>query len=415
MNAPQPWTPAEEALRLIMSRIQPVTDACFVPMRSALGRVLAEDIRAPFDVPGSDNSAMDGYACRIADLSPDESAELRVTARAMAGAADPATAVAPGECARIMTGAVIPAGADIVIPQEEAETLDDGRVRIVAAARKAGAHIRRAGEDLRGGAAALPAGTLCRPAHIGLMGSLGMTEAPALRRLRVAFFSTGDEVKKAGETLQPGEVYDSNRHSIWAMLSRMGFEALDMGVAPDSPEALDSFMDSAMRGADAVIASGGASVGEADFIRPALQKRGEVLFWRVAMRPGRPLAYGKIGNADFFGLPGNPVSVMVCFYQFVAPALWKRAGRIEADCAPPAPLPAITTVAIKKSPGRVEYQRGIARLREDGALEVAPAGEQGSGILSSMTRANCFIVLEHDRGPVASGEAVSIQWFEGLA
>ena len=236
-------------------------------------------------------------------------------------------------------------------------------------------------------------------------------EARARRRVRVAFFSTGDEVKTAGMTLQSGEVYDSNRHSIYAMLRRMHVDAMDLGVVPDNPEVLSETMDIAMSQADVIIASGGASVGEADFIRPVLAQRGETVFWKVSMRPGRPLAYGRLGDSDFFGLPGNPVSVMVCFYQFVRPALWKRAGRIDSDMPPL--FSAVVAAPLKKSPGREEYQRGILSV-VDGVLRVSPTGEQGSGILSSMTRANCFIVLEESRGAVSEGETVQVQIFEGL-
>ena len=405
------WKSVREARELILSRIAPVKEATRAPLRDALGRVLAEDVVAPFDVPGFDNSAMDGYACRAADLSSAEDSALRIAGRAFAGAPCVA-AIGEKECVRIMTGARLPAGADIVVPQEETRGGEDGEAVILPAVRRTGMHIRLAGEDLRCGKTALAAGVLCRPAEIGLLGSMGITETAVKRRVRVAYFSTGDELKSPGAPLSPGEVYDSNRHAIFAMLARMNMDALDLGVVPDSPDALAAAMDAAMRCADVVIASGGASVGEKDFIRATLAERGEVLFWKVAMRPGRPLAFGKLGDADFFGLPGNPASVMVCFYQFVQAALWKRAGR--SGYAPPPLLPAIAAAALKKSPGREEYQRGFLRPGADGGYEVSPVGSQGSGILSSMTRANCFIVLEESRGKVAAGEQVRVQMFEGL-
>lgn len=404
------WKSVREAREFILSRVFPVEGTVRAPLREALGRVLAADVIAPFDVPGFDNSAMDGYACRTADLSATKEISLQITGRAFAGAPCAATA-GDKECVRIMTGAHIPAGADIVIPQEETRAGENTAI-ILPGIRKAGTHIRRAGEDLRRGNTALAAGVLCRPAEIGLLGSTGVTEVAVKRRLRVAFFSTGDELKSPGEALAPGEVYDSNRHTIFAMLARMQMDGLDLGVVPDSPDALAATMDAAMRDADVVIASGGASVGEADFIRPALAARGEVLFWKVAMRPGRPLAFGKLGTVDFFGLPGNPVSVMVCFYQFVQAALWKRAGR--TDYAPPPLFFASAAQALKKSPGREEYQRGILQIGADGDYEVSPTGDQGSGILSSVTRANCFIVLEESRPAVAAGERVRVQMFEGL-
>ena len=405
------WKSVEEAREFILSRIVAVGESERTPLRDALGRVLAEDVAAPFDVPGFDNSAMDGHACRIADLpdSPSAAARpLREVGAAFAGRPCD-SAVGEGECARIMTGARIPQGADIVIPQEEIDSAD-GKVVVAFGKRKAGMHIRLAGEDLREGEVALSAGKLCMPADIGLLGSLGKTEVVVKRRLRVAFFSTGDELKSPGEPLLPGEIYDSNRHTIFAMLRRMGAETMDLGTVGDCPRALSAVMDAA-QGADAAIASGGASVGEADFIRPALAERGEVLFWKVAMRPGRPLAYGKLGTTDFFGLPGNPVSVMVCFYQFAQAALWKRAGRTDY-IAPPL-FTAKASAPIRKSPGRAEYQRGILR-QEEGEWRVSPTGDQGSGILSSMTRANCFIVLEESRGNVAAGEEVQVQLFDAI-
>ncbi|MDM5147926.1 molybdopterin molybdotransferase MoeA [Candidatus Persebacteraceae bacterium Df01] len=405
------WTPVAEARRLILSRIKPINGESWVPLRDALGCVLSRDIVAPFNVPGHDNSAMDGFACRAADLSAEKDTALRVVGDSFAG--HPCTqSVDSGQCVKIMTGAQIPIGADIVIPQEETHTGDAGEIIIVSSERKVGTHVRAAGEDLRRGDAALSAGQLCHPAEIGLMASLGIVEVPVKRKLRVAFFSTGDELKSLGDTLIEGEVYDSNRHTLAAMLQQLGIKATDLGVVADEAAALAETLDAAAAHHDVIITSGGASVGEADFIRPVLAERGEVLFWKVAMRPGRPLAYGKVGNADFFGLPGNPVSVMVCFYQFVRAALWKRAGRIGDGMLPT--IPAITLAPLKKAPGRTEFQRGIMSPKQDGNWTVRSTGDQGSGILSSMTQANCFIVLEDSRGAVTTGETVQIQPFEGL-
>ena len=311
-----------------------------------------------------------------------------------------------------MTGAMIPVGADIIIPREETKRGGGGDVLISPAKRSPRQHFRFAGEDLRSGAIAVAKGTLLRPAEIGLLASLGLEEVEVKPKLRVAFFSTGDEVRPLGESLRPGEVYDSNRHTLFGMISRMEFDAIDLGVIGDDPSALEVALDSAAEAADAIITSGGVSVGDADFVRDILARRGEVLFWKVAMKPGRPLAYGKVGGADFFGLPGNPVSVMVTFYQFVREALWRRAGRIgnftlpafEVACATP----------LKKSAGRAEYQRGILNQDDDGKWQVAATGAQGSGILTSMSRANCFIVLAENRGDVQVGEKVKVEIFEGI-
>ena len=420
-NTQSGWASVAQAQSQIMAGLSPAVSAReMLPLAQALGRVLAADILAPFNVPGHDNSAMDGYACRFKDLPEDAETPLRLVGRAFAGAPYNGKPLAAGECVRIMTGATIPPAANVVVPQEETRAAKKHKTRapsdesiiILPAKRRHGLHIRKVGEDLRAHSIAVRGGTLCRAAHIGLLGSLGLVEVPVFRRLRVAFFSTGDEVKTAGQELREGDVYDSNRRSIAAMIQRMGLLGLDLGVVADSPKSLAAVMDTAAESADVIIASGGASVGEADYIRPVLAERGKVLFWKVAMRPGRPLAYGKVRMADFFGLPGNPVSVMVCFYQFVVAALWHRAGR--QDYAPP-PLFAVRTAApLKKSAGRTEYQRGFLRCEKNGEWRVYPTGNQGSGILSSMTAANCFIVLEDERGNVAVGDKVQVQMFDGL-
>lgn len=411
MNPPAQWASVSEARQRILSAIRPVQEQSAQPLGEALNAVLAEDIKAPFDVPGHDNSAMDGFACRLADVCGD-GATLRVAGSARAG--HPCDhALQDGECVKIMTGAKLPPRCEIVVPQEETEALADDKVRIEKnAARRHGQHMRAAGEDLKKGATALAAGTLCQPAHIGLLASLGLASAPVHRRLRVAFFSTGDEVRRAGEALGSSDVYDSNRHTLRAMIERMGFAALDFGVVADNYAQLADTVDKAAASADAIITSGGASVGEADHIRTVLAERGEVLFWKVAMRPGRPLAYGKIGETDFFGLPGNPVSVMVCFYQFVREALWRRAGR-RGDLHLPL-LTAATATDLRKVPGRMEFQRGVLQAQADGGYSVRVTGDQGSGILSSMAQANCFIVLPPDCERVQAGDPVSVQLFEGL-
>jgi molybdopterin molybdotransferase len=272
-------------------------------------------------------------------------------------------------------------------------------------------NVRYAGEDLKIGVAVLTPGTLLKPADLGLIASLGIGEVRVKRRLRVAFFATGDELASIGTPLKEGEIYDSNRYTVHGMLARLGVEAIDMGVVRDDPAALESAFRKASSSADVVITTGGVSVGEADFIKQMMAKLGEVLFWKIAMRPGRPMAFGRIGNAFLFGLPGNPVAVMVTFYQFVRDALLHLSGRSDA------PFPLLQVVSaenMRKVPGRTEYQRGVL-FREQDQWKVRTTGQQGSGVLRSMSEANCFIVLEHERGSIKAGEPVSVQLFEGLA
>jgi len=303
----------------------------------------------------------------------------------------------------------MPAGADTVVVQEVVK-VRDGRVTIPPG-QKAKQNVRYAGEDLKKGVAVMRPGKLLSPAELGLIASLGIGEVAVRRRVRVAFFSTGDELASIGTPLKAGEVYDSNRYTLHGMLARLGVEIRDLGVVRDDPAKLEAaFRDAASR-ADAIITTGGVSVGEADFVKPMMAKLGEALFWRIAMRPGRPMAFGRIGNAFLFGLPGNPVAVMVTFYQFVREALLALAGR-GAEAAAPL-LEAAAAEPLRKVPGRTEYQRGIL-FREDGRLKVRTTGQQGSGVLRSMSEANCFIVLDHGRGRVQAGEPVQVQPFEGL-
>jgi molybdopterin molybdotransferase len=310
-----------------------------------------------------------------------------------------------------MTGAVMPAGADTVVIQEVVRA--EGDRIVVPSGQKTGQHRRRAGEDLALGRVAIPAGRILRPADLGLLASLGLAEVTVRRRLRVAFFSTGDELASVGTPLKEGEVYDSNRYTLYGMLARLGVDLIDMGVVRDDPATLErAFLDAAAI-ADAVITSGGVSVGEADFTRDLLGRLGEVLFWKIAMRPGRPMAVGRIGGAHFFGLPGNPVAVMVTFYGFVRDALFALAGRTDDYALPVLQVPCAT--ALRKKPGRTEFQRGIVARDADGQWSVRITGQQGSGVLRSMSEANCFIVLEHARGDVKAGDLVSVQLFEGLA
>jgi len=346
---------------------------------------------------------------RAADLAPDGEAALQEIGASFAGRPY-AGAVGAGQCVRIMTGGVVPQGADTVVMQERAKA--QGKSVTFPPGQKRGQNVREAGEDLRAGSVALARGRLVRPAELGLIASLGVGEVAVYRPLRVAFFSTGDELKSVGATLAEGEIYDSNRYTIHGMLTRLGCEVLDMGVVRDDPKLLERAFREAAAAADVVITSGGVSVGEVDFVKDLLGKLGEVVFWKIAMKPGRPLAYGKIGGAHFFGLPGNPVSVMVTFYQFVREALLALMG-----VDPVMPVPTFTAkcaARLKKAPGRTEFQRGVLAREADGTLVVRPTGEQGSGILKSMSDANCFIILGDDVGNVEAGTTVEVQLLEGL-
>jgi len=398
----------DKARAAIRACLAPVKEIERVPVRGALGRVLAEDIVPGIDVPGHDNTAMDGYALRHADLGAGATV-LEEIGAALAGKAFAGT-VAAGQCVRVTTGAVMPAGTDTVVVQEVVK-VQGARVTIPPG-QQAGQNVRAAGEDLRIGEAVLRPGQWLRPAELGLIASLGIGEVQVHRRVRVAFFSTGDELASIGTPLRTGEVYDSNRYTLHGMLTRLGVEIQDLGVVRDDPAQLEAAFRKAAETADAIVTTGGVSVGEADFVKPMMATLGEALFWRIAMRPGRPMAFGRIGAAFLFGLPGNPVAVMVTFYQFVREALLLLGGRGD-DCT----LPLLTVAAaepLRKVPGRTEYQRGIV-FREGGELRVKTTGQQGSGVLRSMSAANCFIVLEHERGKVAAGDAVRVQLFDGLA
>jgi molybdopterin molybdotransferase len=397
----------DKACEAIRACLAPVTETERLPIREALGRVLAAEIVPSINVPGHDNSAMDGWAVRAADLGKGESTLTQV-GTAFAGKPFGGK-VGAGECVRVMTGAVMPAGTDTVVVQEICKAVDS-RIAIPAG-QKPGQNVRAAGEDLKAGVPVLRPGLQLRPADLGLIASLGIGEVEVRRRLRVAFFSTGDELASIGRPLAEGEVYDSNRYTLHGMLSRLGVEILDLGVVRDQPALLEAAFRRASASADAVITTGGVSVGEADFIRQLMAQLGEVLFWKIAMRPGRPMAFGRVGNAMLFGLPGNPVAVMVTFYQFVREALLFLGGRTDATGIPL--LHAASAAPIRKVPGRTEYQRGIL-YREGDAWTVRTTGQQGSGVLRSMSEANCFIVLEHGRGNVAAGEPVQVQLFEGL-
>ena len=405
--------PVAQAQEFIAHLVPKVSAIESVALRSSLGRVLARDIVAPANVPAHDNSAMDGYALRGSDVAADAETRLIVAGTGLAGQAFSGD-VPAGHCVRIMTGAVMPPGLDTVVPQEFTQT-DGDAVRIAAGVVRRGDNRRLAGEDLAMGSTALAAGRVLRPADLGLLASLGQAEVPVYRRLRVAFFSTGDELRSIGEPLDAGCVYDSNRYTIWAMLQRLGCDVVDLGVVRDQPDALRAAFSQAAACADAVITSGGVSVGEADHTKQIMAELGDVLFWRIAMRPGRPMAIGRIANGEhaaiLFGLPGNPVAVMVTFYAFVRNALLAMSGASNNELPT---LRAACSTALRKKPGRTEYQRGIVSRGADGRWQVAITGSQGSGILSSMSVANGMVVLHHDQGNLAAGDEVDVIPFDGL-
>ncbi|TFW32048.1 molybdopterin molybdotransferase MoeA [Massilia horti] len=405
--------PVRDAQRIIRDFVTPIRSIEKVALRAALGRVLADDIISPINVPAHDNSAMDGYALRGADLAEDGPTTLKVIGTIFAGR--PSSLVpAAGECVRIMTGGVMPAGCDSVVPQEFVANETETCITIAPGTIRLGDNRRFAGEDLTAGSAALKQGKIVRPADLGLLASLGVAEVPVQRRLRVAFFSTGDELRSIGEPLDPGCVYDSNRYTIYGMLQRLGCDIIDMGIVRDDPQALEDALRNACENADAIITSGGVSVGAADYTRQIMARLGDVTFWKIGMRPGRPLAFGRINSggksAFLFGLPGNPVAVMVSFYFFARDALLRMMG---AE-APLVLVRARSAGAIRKKAGRTEYQRGALSRGEDGRPEVRITGSQGSGILRSMSEANCMVVLHDEQGNVAAGDEVDVLLFEGL-
>jgi len=382
-----------------------------LPLMQALGRIVAEDIISPINVPAHDNSAMDGFAFDGKQLGT-APLQLRVVGTALAGKAWQGN-VKSGECVKIMTGAVMPEGLDTVIAQElttlkaaDGETV----VEVPAGILQAGDNRRKAGEDLQRGLPALMAGSTLSPAALGLVASLGIAKVKVYRQLRVAYFSTGDEVLSLGDALREGAVYDSNRYTVFGLLSRMGCAVIDMGVVRDDPLLLEDAFKQAANKADVIITSGGVSVGEADFTKAMMKKLGDVAFWKIAMRPGRPMAVGRLGNSILFGLPGNPVAVMVTFLAFVKPALLHLMGGTPSTTPY---LRAKSAVALRKKPGRTEYQRGFVRTLPDGTLQVEAAGNQGSGVLRSMVEANGLIVLHHHQSNVAAGDEVDVMMFEG--
>ena len=407
------YDPNSLPVSLALSRIQQiVTPVCqyeTIKLSEALNRVLAEDIASPVNVPNHTNSAMDGYAVRFKDICEQDLSSLVIIGKAFAGHLFSGT-IGQGQAVRIMTGAVIPHGSDTIIMQEDVEVLDEKTIR-VDNNHKQGQHVRYAGESLKQGDIALPGGRRLNPADVGLLASLGVAEIRVYKKPKVAIFSTGDEVKPLGEPLSLGDVYDSNRYTLNSMLSSLNVDVIDLGIIGDDAQLTAKTFATAAQNADAIIVCGGASVGDADYVRTTLNEMGQVSFWKLAMKPGRPLSFGKLKDSIFFGLPGNPVSVMVTFYQFVLPALKRLMG--EDDTLPKRfNVPCVT--ALKKRPGRTEYQRGCLFYDDDNVLKVKTTGQQGSGILSSMTRGDCFIVLADDCDGIEAGALVEVEPFFGL-
>jgi molybdopterin molybdotransferase len=403
---------ADHVNAFLAALVQPVRETESVSPMQALDRVLAEDLISPISVPPHDNSAMDGFAFRGSELQAGQPTHLRVVGTALAGKAWAGQCLA-GQCVRIMTGAIMPAGLDTVAPQELVQIKGE-QVTVPAGLLQAGDNRRLLGEDLMAGQPALRAGARLSPAACGLIASLGLAQVRVWRRPRVAYFSTGDEILSLGEPPREGAVYDSNRYTVFGLLTRLGCEVIDLGVVKDQPDQLEAAFRQAAAQADAIITSGGVSVGEADYTKAMMKKLGDVAFWRIAMRPGRPMAVGRLSeggrSALLFGLPGNPVAVMVTFAAFVRPALQKLMGWQ----APAQPLLRARTVdTLRKKPGRTEYQRGIVERREDGELWVRLTGNQGSGVLNSMVQANGLIVLGHAQATAQAGEWVDVMMFDG--
>jgi len=404
--------PVSEARQRIAAALSPLTESLRLPIGEALGRVLSESLCALHDVPAAANSAMDGYALCRSSIPARGEVKLQLLGTAWAGRPFDGS-VAQGQAVRIFTGALMPAGADTVVIQERAQ--EDGDGVLIDHEVEAGRNVRAAGEDVAAGDEILSKGRCLEAADVGVLASLGIDRVAVVRRLRVAFFTTGDELQALapgndGAAAPHGKLFDSNRFTLAALLESAGVEAIDLGIVPDEADRTRQILLQAASRADVVITSGGISAGDADYVTRAFHAIGDVAFWKIAMRPGRPLAFGHIGNAAFFGLPGNPVAVMVTFLQFVQPALRRLLGRVDID---PLTLPARCLSSLRKSAGRVEYQRGVMRV-DAGAIVVASTGKQGAGRLSSMSSANCLIVIGAEVSHVSPGDTVDVQPFRGL-
>jgi molybdopterin molybdotransferase len=424
--------PAGKVNEFLAALVQPVAQTEELPLAQALDRVLAADVISPISVPPHDNSAMDGFAFAGSDLMTDQATKLKLVGTALAGKAWQGS-IQTGQCVKIMTGAIMPASLDTVVPQEMC-SIEGDAISIAPGILKTGDNRRFAGEDLMAGSVALSKGELLAPAALGLLASLNTPTVQVYRKLKVAYFSTGDEVLSLGDAPREGAIYDSNRYTVIGLLRRWGYQVIDMGVVRDSPEALEDAFTQAANQADAVITSGGVSVGEADHTKAMMKKLGDVAFWKIAMRPGRPMAVGRISkrkmapgwqeisassyenDSVLFGLPGNPVATMVTMLAFVRPALLRMSGaNPEKYCTPPMYLQAASQESLRKKLGRTEYQRGLVTRAPDGSLQVrTTSSNQGSGVLSSMVQANGLIVLHHDQGNVAIGGLVDVMMFEGV-
>lgn len=397
----------ETALKKMLSRLSAVNETQTLNLLQAVGRITATAVISPLDVPGFDNSAMDGYAVRMADLQSGHA--LPVAGKAFAG--QPYSGIWPeGTCIRIMTGAPIPTGTDTVIMQEDADICEHG-VRFPLPV-QSGGNIRRRGEDILAGTSILSAGVKLSAAELALIASLGIKDVTVYRPVKAAVFSTGDELRLPGQHLAEGQIYDTNRLAVHIMLAQLGCEVIDLGIIPDNEEALRTAFHHANQLADVVISSGGVSVGEADYTRHILEELGDVDFWKLAIKPGKPFAFGRLSNSWFCGLPGNPVSAAVTFYQLVQPLLARLSG--QQGALQPVRLRARSLDKLKKSPGRLDFQRGILSRGASGELEVKSTGHQGSHIFSSFSQANCFVVLASERGHVEAGEWVDVEPFNAL-
>jgi molybdopterin molybdotransferase len=396
--------PFEQALSLVLSAVRKVDETEELPIESSLNRVLAEAVVSPMNVPPAANSAMDGYAFSFSSLA--KQSTLTIVGKAMAG--EPFNGdCEEGQCVRIMTGAIIPEQCDTVVMQEHC-LVDGDTIRLTKNV-KQGDHIRQAGEDIQHGASVFESGRRLSAVDIGLLASLGIAQVKVYRRLKVALIATGDELKRPGEVLASGDIYESNAHVLQQLLTKLGAEVIDFGIIKDDYQAIKRAFELADQQADAVISSGGVSVGDADYTKMVLDELGHIQFWKIAMKPGKPFAFGQLNHSVFFGLPGNPVSALVTAYQLALPALNKMQG---AKLLNRLKLQAITTAPLKKSPGRCDFQRGILSTNEQGDLMVQSTGSQGSGILSSIAKANCFIVLPAEQGAVTAGEKVTVELFD---
>lgn len=396
--------PVEQAIERMLSVITPISTAQTIALSGAAGFVLSDDVRSPISVPPFDNAAMDGYAVRLQELQ--QNPVLPVAGKSFAGA--PFNDTWPPEtCIRIMTGAKIPAGCDAVIMQEKTRETDHG-IEFQHTTIKPMQNIRPTGDDIKKSAVILKKGHRLTLRDIPLLASVGLSNVTVYSKPKVAYFSTGDELRSLGAPLEDGQIYDINRYMIGALIEKFGAEPIDLGIIPDSPERLKATFIEAQSQADIVITSGGVSVGEADFTKNILEEVGEIGFWKLAIKPGKPFAFGKLDNAFFCGLPGNPSSAFVTMYTLVQPAIAKLAGHSEWQ--PVSPLPAIAKKGFKKSPGRTDYKRGYFTV-ENGQFYVTSAGNQSSGAFTAMSQANCFVVLEKERGNVDAGETVHIEPF----